>query len=905
MRLADWDAATTAHVRSLWLQANRAHLPYKEAGLEKSALKEALKDRLRSHAGESEVPAEPDWRSGSEDERARWRVTFALARLLSTHPVVLAPEAILREAVAEAATAAGEPLAKPIWQQATRRKAAHTKPPVPADGLRSVWKSVEASAARLEERHGPLSRLTPMLERYRADGGITDATLAELWYEAVDLFQKEPANPVPPTLIRRFDGEDARAQAYHQFDLPKRRGGIRTITVPDRRLKWLQRSLLQVLTHLFPRHKCAVGFERGASVVSHARAHSGKRWVYVVDIRDFFPSITRSRVYGMLRAKPFGASEPVARYLANLATHGGALPQGAPTSPVLANLLCRRMDARLFKWARERGYQYTRYADDLAFSTNRAEFPEADREAIGRMIEGEGFTVHPEKRKLMPWYGRQLVTGLVVNEKPNLPREYVRGLRALLFNVKTFTWASQVNRVPLAFEGDSYLMYKRRAISVEDYGKVRASQREHHALVQPGAALPRVTSVEDLRRLVRGRIEYVKAVKGEDSPVYKRLLAAYREALSEAKAVERFDRTRAQAYRAYVPEAAPEGRGADAHHYRAFKEAAGRLVNGEADREAIIEWLEERAGDALECRWLLRQTLPTSELVGRAQAVAYALDTHPHETAQFFREFNTYRSFRGLLHAPTDQDGDTLTYPNETVLTVAEVVGNCEKALAARTLPDKLARQTGVVLDACTAWLQRHPTRHPWLTDDDALRETLLGYVYLTRFQPKMLRAENLRSKYDYERGRPLDLFARLRPFVGRLGKPKGERVHLGRRGLRFHMYTPPLRKAVEMLIQSLVDNGSEATVTMDRVADPRRPEVQIVVEGSPGALDMRPEFDEILGGDTQGVLYLLRGYGRWTIEAPFVDDGPHRFDVMSAKVDPLAPEDAPLGVRHTITLYQ
>ena len=703
-------------------------------------------------------------------------------------------------------------------------------PPPPEDGLRLTWAVVDRAAKRIEAVHGRVERIAPLLDRYRAESEVSEEMLASLWTDVVALFQDEPANPVPVKAIRHFDGERNRQRAYHQFELPKRRGGTRTITVPDRTLKWLQRSLLQVLTHLFPRHKCAVGFERGESVVSHARKHSGKKWVYVVDIQDFFPSITRNRIYGMLRAKPFEASEHVARYLANLVTYEGALPQGAPTSPILANLLCHRMDARLFKWARQRGYEYTRYADDLAFSTNRAEFPEEDRQAIVRMIEDEGFTVHPEKRKLMPWYGRQFVTGLVVNEKPNVPREYVRGLRALLFNVKTFGWASQVGRQRLPFEGDSYLLYKRRAITVEQFHEVVRLQSEAHALVRPGSALPGVTNVEELRRVIRGRIAWVGAVKGKESTVYKRLMASYREALPEARAIEQFDRRRAIARKAYVPEAAPEGDAAEkTHHYRAFKAMMAPFVEGEADVEVVRDWLEERAGESLECRWLLLQKLPTPELIKKAQEVAYALDTHPHETAQFFREFNTYRSFRGLLHAPSEQRGDVLVFPDGTELTIADVVGNCEKALDQSTLPNALATETERVLEACVTWLHRHPAKNPWTDGDNDLREALLGYVYLTRFQPKHLRAEGVESKYDYVGGRPLDFYARLRPFVATLPEAQRDRVRLGRRGLRFHMYTPPVRKAAEQLIRSIVEKGFGATVGMERVKDPRRPEIKII----------------------------------------------------------------------------
>jgi hypothetical protein len=959
MRLADWDTTTTAYYRSLWKTANEAHLvpegftyvltPYGRVHL--GQLEELLKQKADTgdrHAAEalelmqeSSLPIKygparlaakelkkreeagliPPFEGDVNDPKLRWRVLYALADLLSTQPPILPPERHLRKFVLAHCRKIDQELH--ISTRRGRRAGAvksegeQVRPrptPPPFEQHLKLWKEFESIAKNFEKEYGPITRLEPFLKRLRAWKEPSEEQLMELWTDAVRLVEEEPDNPTPVKLLLHLDGERNRAESYRQFELPKRRGGTRTITAPGRSLKWLQRSLLQVLTHLFPRHKCAVGFERGESVVKHAKAHAGKRRVYVIDIQDFFPSITRSRVYGMLRAKPFEASEHVARYLANLVTHDGALPQGAPSSPILANLLCRRMDARLFKWARERGYTYSRYADDLAFSTNRAEFPEADRRRIVEIVEDEGFRVHPEKRKLMPWYGRQLVTGLVVNVKPNVPRAYIRNLRALLFNVKTFGWESQVGRASFAFDEGAWMMYKRRAISVDKFLEVKKHQREQRALVWPGATLPGVRTVKQLRRVIRGRIEFVGAVKGKDSQVYRNLLRCYEEVLPAAReaeqAVEQFESARVRGKSTYIPELAPALKSEKkTHHYRDLMQ---RLNNNDKNdnniKKAVREWLEERTEESLECKWLLQQSssLDNETLIKKAKRYARALDTHPHETAQFFREFKNYRSFRGLLHAPSEQDGERCIYPDEEGLPIGEIVGNCERAFKDRTLPNGLKTETERVIEACKDWLRLHPTEHPWSARDNELRKRLLGYVYLTRFQPKLLRAEGLKSKYDYEKGRPLDFFARLRPFVEKLKKGRADRVHLQKRGLRFHMYTPNLRKATELIIRNIVEKGFHAYVEMERVSDSRCPEVKIIVWSDGGPLHVRPDFDEILGGDSQGGLNYLRGYAHWTIEAPFLDEGCYQFDVMSAKSRPLAGsagEDLP-GIRHIITVY-
>src|SRR5690606_739048 len=129
--------------------------------------------------------------------------------------------------------------------------------------------------------------------------------------------------------------------------------------------------------------------------------------------------------------------------------------------------------------------------------------------------------------------------------------------------------------------------------------------------------------------------------------------------------------------------------------------------------------------------------------------------------------------------------------------------------------------------------------------------------------------------------------------FLEKLEGRQAEQVHLEKRGLRFHMYAPPLREAVEILIQNIVEKGFNAHVELDRVPDPRPGEIKVVVWTDGGSLSMRADLDELIGGDTQGVLFLLRGYANWTIEAPFEDDGVYQFDVMSAKSRPLTPAPA------------
>jgi RNA-directed DNA polymerase len=252
--------------------------------------------------------------------------------------------------------------------------------------------------------------------------------------------------------------------------LPKRRGGYRLVEAPKSRLKALQRRVLHEILDQVPAHAAAHGFIRGRSTLTCARAHAGRSVVLRMDLEEFFPSIGAARVYRIFRG--FGYPETVARVLTGLCTlrvatsvlgsmprpsfaeqHDAAalatrartrrrlrhrhLPQGAPTSPALANLASYPMDARLAGAARAVGANYTRYADDLAFSgdaelSRRAQRLEALIAAIA--IE-EGFQVNHRKTRLMHQGQAQQLVGLVTNQRPNVPRAARERLEAILTNV--------------------------------------------------------------------------------------------------------------------------------------------------------------------------------------------------------------------------------------------------------------------------------------------------------------------------------------------------------------------------------------------------------------------------------------------------------------------------------------
>ena len=240
---------------------------------------------------------------------------------------------------------------------------------------------------------------------------------------------------------------------YVEFEVPKRSGGTRRISAPRAQLKQVQRAILEKVLALMPAHPAAHGFVKGRSTVSNAEPHTGSTVVVRVDLEDFFPTVHYRRVVGLFQAHGYGFE--VASLLAGLTTHRpklpdgtvvwpGVLPQGAPTSPAIANLVCRRMDARLTALAKKAGGTYTRYADDLSFSFK------APPERMGRflwwvnaILQQEGFAENAPKRRVMRQGLRQRVTGLTVNQRVSIPREERRRFKAILANCRKHGVASQ------------------------------------------------------------------------------------------------------------------------------------------------------------------------------------------------------------------------------------------------------------------------------------------------------------------------------------------------------------------------------------------------------------------------------------------------------------------------------
>jgi len=243
----------------------------------------------------------------------------------------------------------------------------------------------------------------------------------------------------------------------------------------------------------------ATGFVSGRSIVDNAKRHVGKKYVYNIDLKDFFPSINFHRVRAVLeKVPPFKLDHKIAVIIANLCCYENSLPQGAPTSPTLSNFICRKLDAKLYKLSKDRNFTFSRYADDITISCNRNIFTPEFKSLLTEIIKEEGFELNPKKERLQRNHvksetgyirERQEVTGIIVNEKPNVPRHFIRNLRAALHNWTKYGY---------------------------DVASVQHAQyytREKGFLRYDGA----IPALEDV---IGGKLEYLGMVRGKEDSIY-------------------------------------------------------------------------------------------------------------------------------------------------------------------------------------------------------------------------------------------------------------------------------------------------------------------------------------------------------------------------------------------------
>lgn len=318
---------------------------------------------------------------------------------------------------------------------------------------------------------------------------------------------------------------------YKSFTINKRNGSPRLIQEPRRALKALQYKVLDYLyEHSGLPKPCVHGFTKNRSIVSNAKAHCNRQTQHLlnIDLEDFFPTISFYRVRGVLQKKPFEFSHQVATVLAHLCTFNGILPQGAPTSPLLSNLVCRSMDRDLMALAKRHRATYTRYADDItfSFSVRRSESLPANicsfdsgiltlGHELQATIATHNFRVNAAKSRLSTRLHRLEVTGITINEFPNVKREFIDRIRGALH----------------AWEKHGYDLAQRAWEKLVSDGAIGTYTR------RPWKRQTRIGKLPPLKNILWGKLLHVRMVRGKDDVIYTRLAERYN-AVCEAENVK-------------------------------------------------------------------------------------------------------------------------------------------------------------------------------------------------------------------------------------------------------------------------------------------------------------------------------------------------------------------------------
>lgn len=302
--------------------------------------------------------------------------------------------------------------------------------------------------------------------------------------------------------LKFFSNDKSAPKRYRTFHIRKKSGGLREIKAPCYQLNIILRILNLALSSIFEPDNVAMGFAPGRSVVSNAQIHIGHNYVFNIDLKDFFPSIPQARVWKRLQLKPFNFSKDVADVVAGLCCASNddgiknVLPQGAPTSPLLTNAICCNLDRKMKGVAKRFGLHYSRYADDMTFSSMHNVYQEGSefRHEIIKIVSEQGFTLNERKTRLLKNGCRQEVTGLTVNAIANVSRKYIRELRWILR-----AW--------------------------EKYGYDRA-----YALFYPRYKVEKgyIKKGEPvMENVVGGKLDYLRMVKGSANATYKKLKARF------------------------------------------------------------------------------------------------------------------------------------------------------------------------------------------------------------------------------------------------------------------------------------------------------------------------------------------------------------------------------------------
>ncbi|MBR1770225.1 MAG: RNA-directed DNA polymerase [Bacteroidales bacterium] len=347
----------------------------------------------------------------------------------------------------------------------------------------------------------------------------TKENLLDLLNEIKQEDLQEQAYPFTIKQLNYYCNPNRTKNRYITFEIPKKAGGTRVISSPSNGLKSILHYLNYILQSIHTPSKFAMGFVKGKSIIDNASQHTNQNYVFNIDLKDFFPSIHQARVWKRLQLPPFNFNKEIASIVAGLCCMKVepqeenekplyVLPQGAPTSPTITNIICDNLDRRLGGLAKRFGLRYSRYADDITFSSmhnvyqNDSDF----RKELERIITDQHFTINEKKTRLQKLGSRQEVTGLIVSHKINVTKKYVREIRSLLY------------------------MWEKYGYNVA-YCKFFPKYTEEKGRIYEG--------IPDLISVIAGKLMYLKMVKGDGDTMYTRLFAKFQKLANKETIAEK------------------------------------------------------------------------------------------------------------------------------------------------------------------------------------------------------------------------------------------------------------------------------------------------------------------------------------------------------------------------------
>lgn len=318
---------------------------------------------------------------------------------------------------------------------------------------------------------------------------------------------------------------------YYIFDVPKKNGDRRIIHSPKGELKAILKCISLILDCVFTPHPAATGFITGKSIVDNAMLHCGNNYVFNLDLKDFFPSIEIGRILNRFSYPPFNLNRSydrntVGNYIGWLTCESmfveriykgrktsvlkRVLPQGAPTSPILTNIICERLDRRLNGLANRYGVKYSRYADDITFSSMHNVYQQDSdfRNSVVSIIKSQYFTINESKVRLQKNIVRQEVTGLIVNKRVNVPKNYVRRLRLWIS-----MWEKYGTEKALVLFLNNYR---------EDKGYIKKIGENSFFM----------------ENVIEGKLNYLKMVKGDSNSTYLNLKNRFEKLSIKSNSIE-------------------------------------------------------------------------------------------------------------------------------------------------------------------------------------------------------------------------------------------------------------------------------------------------------------------------------------------------------------------------------